>query len=650
METLQTEILVVGGGVGGTAAAIQAARRGRQVILVSAFDWLGGMLTSAGVTAPDGNELAAWQTGLWGAFLEDLRQRQPGGLDNGWVSFFTYEPRVGAQILADWVKALPNLRWIAGQRPQQVLRLAGGGDRPLLDNPIRDRILGVRFTDYEIRAQITLDGTELGDLLALGEIEPRWGWEFQAEFGEPSAPVAPSQLTRTYPVQAPTWVVVMQNYGQPAPPIPAPPDYEPARFSGAWQNHGGQHCLNYGRLPNPNFEGNPDWQGSSDGAAASPICLPGDRWMINWPIRGNDYGEDPARLIGSPAAQAAFEHAALAHSQAFAHYLQTTINPNFGLAEGTFATPVTLSDGQRSTAFALHPYYRESRRLKGLVTVKEQDLLPIAKGQVAALPMQVDAAGCDQVESLCSAIAIGNYANDHHYPSGDIPLQPKSIRWGGRWTGTPFTIPYGALVPAHTDGLLVCEKNISVTHMANGATRLQPVVMGIGQAAGMAAALCVELGIEGRSLSVRHLQDSLLQDPTAPAAVIPLFNLPPQHPDWLYWQRYYLDHPEAYGSNGYAPVSQPSSALGRDSTAKRAPIAKTLRSSSVRSWQGAVSIPAAQTYEFVTPELPRMQLVTLDANVDQALMSLLSGQKIQVAGTVNWAGLWIVVTDLEQLP
>ena len=75
---LTTDLLIVGGGTGGTAAAIQAARRGVATILISEFDWLGGMLTVAGVAAPDGNELAAWQTGFWGAFLGELQQKQPG--------------------------------------------------------------------------------------------------------------------------------------------------------------------------------------------------------------------------------------------------------------------------------------------------------------------------------------------------------------------------------------------------------------------------------------------------------------------------------------------------------------------------------------------------------------------------------------------
>jgi len=120
LEELTTDVLVVGGGTGGTAAALQAARRGAKTVLVSEYPWLGGMLTSAGVSAPDGNELLAFQTGIWGAFLRELDQRQPGGLDHAWVSFFTYDPRLGAEIFADWVRALPNLDWIVGGAPLEV--------------------------------------------------------------------------------------------------------------------------------------------------------------------------------------------------------------------------------------------------------------------------------------------------------------------------------------------------------------------------------------------------------------------------------------------------------------------------------------------------------------------------------------------------
>ena len=49
------DVVVVGGGTGGTAAAIEAARSGAHVLVVEESPWLGGMLTSAGVSAIDGN-------------------------------------------------------------------------------------------------------------------------------------------------------------------------------------------------------------------------------------------------------------------------------------------------------------------------------------------------------------------------------------------------------------------------------------------------------------------------------------------------------------------------------------------------------------------------------------------------------------------
>ncbi|MEG4277398.1 FAD-dependent oxidoreductase [Microcoleus sp. MON1_C1] len=595
-SVLKADVLVVGGGTGGTAAAVQAARRGAKTILVSEFPWLGGMLTSAGVSAPDGNELAAFQTGLWGAFLRELQQRQPGGLDWGWVSFFTYDPRTGAEIFADWVKCLPNLRWISGQKAQDVLYEG-------------DRISGVRFADFTVSAKITLDATELGDLLALAEVGHRWGWEFQAEWGEPSAPAASNTLTESYSVQAPTWVAIMQDFGKGAlaPEIPAPPVDNPDRFLGAWDGYTPEQFLNYGRLP-------------------------GGLLMINWPIRGNDYGEGVDRLIKSEASRQEFLQESLWHTQSFARFIQTQLGPRYGLAQNIF--PISTIENPHNSsllgAFALHPYYRESRRLRGISTVIEQDILPIAGGRVAKLPINA--------EGICEAVAIGNYANDHHYRSGDIPLQPKSIRWGGRWTGTPFTIPYSALIPASTDGLLVCEKNISVSHIANGATRLQPTVMNIGQAAGMAAALCAESGCQPRDLPVRVLQEALLQDSEASAAVIPLFNLTRDRSDWLDWQRYYLDRPEAYPASGECQqsVEKPSSQTANT----HSEFSGIFRRLGEQDWTLTLTSPvsvAGQTW----------QLVTLDSETDRFLQSCETEKPLTVWGRLNSAGAWLLAESVE---
>ena len=503
---LTTEVLVVGGGTGGTAAAMQAARRGAQTILVSELPWLGGMLTAAGVAAPDGNELMALQTGLWGAFLQELRHRQPGGLDHAWVSFFTYEPKIGAAIFADWVQALPNLQWIAGKVPRGVIRQG-------------DRILGVQFDDLTIHAQVTLDGTELGDLLALGDVPYRWGWEDQSQFAEPSAPRSLTDpadplfpILQTYPVQSPTWVVVLQDVGEgnTAPPIAPAGDYDPSQFEGAWEGYGAEAFLNYGRLPQHQF-------------------------MLNWPQQGNDYGRDLNRLVQGETAWQEWAEEAIAHSQNFAHFIQSALGLRYGFASDAFPQIAGQLGGG---ALALLPYYRESRRLVGRQTVTEWDILPQAGSTAAALPI-------NETGDM-SAIAIGNYPNDHHYPGWALPLAPKSMRWGGRWTGTPFTIPYEALVPLAIDGLLACDKNIAVSHIANGATRLQPVVLNIGQAAGMAAALCVEQGCEPRRLAVRDLQLALLDDPITPAAIVPLLDHLPGSPHWRDRQLAIQRHPDRF--------------------------------------------------------------------------------------------------------
>lgn len=585
MKKITTDVLVVGGGTGGTVAAIQAARCGVKTILVSEFSWLGGMLTTAGVAAPDGNELAAWQTGIWGAYLKELQRRQAGGLDWSWVSLFAYDPRVGAEIFADWVRQLPNLSWIQGQTPKQIL-----GNQNI--------VRGVEFEDYLIEAKITLDGTELGDLLALGNIPHRWGWELQAKFNEPSAPVDFNHLSDRFPVQSPTWVFLLQDYGEHnlAPKIASRNNN--TFFTGAWDNYGGKQFLNYGRLSDNLF-------------------------MINWPIAGNDYGKGLNRLIESETETQQFLQEAYHHSLDFARYIQSQLGQRYGLAKDIFPNHI-------NHAFALHPYYRESRRLKGQVTIAENDILPLNNGAVAPLPKTSTGEISATTEGSSSgAIAIGNYANDHHYPGEEFTLQSKSLHWGGRWTGTPFTIPYGALFSEKIEGFLVCEKNISVSHIANGSTRLQPVVMNIGQAAGMAAAMCVQTNCQPWELSIRSLQKALLTDSDAPAAIIPLFNLPPEHPDWLKWQRYYLDRPDAYPADGNCLCSNFSVAKPKGNY-----------------YQGVFNYDGSN-YQIILIEpikqKQKWQLITIYPDVEQKLREYLTGKTISIIGRINTSGNWLLV-------
>jgi hypothetical protein len=75
----------------------------------------------------------------------------------------------------------------------------------------------------------------------------------------------------------------------------------------------------------------------------------------------------------------------------------------------------------------------------------------------------------------------------------------------------PFEIPLRSLIPEKVDGLLAAEKNISQSRLANGATRLQPITMLTGEAAGTLAALAIQKGVQPRDVPADEVQIQLLK-------------------------------------------------------------------------------------------------------------------------------------------
>ena len=146
------DVVVVGGGTGGTAAAIEAARGGARVLIVEESPWLGGMLTSAGVSAIDGNYRL--RGGIFGEFTDSLAARYGGyeALKSGWVSNILFNPATGAEILAHMAdEAGVEVRF--GTRLEKL----DGHWRLTLSDGSR------------VKARILMDGTELGDVaLAAG--------------------------------------------------------------------------------------------------------------------------------------------------------------------------------------------------------------------------------------------------------------------------------------------------------------------------------------------------------------------------------------------------------------------------------------------------------------------------------------------------
>ncbi len=556
------DVLVWGGGTGGAAAAIQAARGGATTLLLTPGSWLGGMVSAAGVCCPDGNELTPWQTGLWGAFLRELERREPEGLDHNWVSCFGYRPTTAEQILQDWVRAEPKLLWWPSCRLLAVEREGS------LITAVRVEHAGEQ---RRVRCQVVIDGSDRGDLLPLSEAPFRLGWEPQEQWGEPSAPSQERLNTEAFfreqPVQSPTWVVMGQLQSDaPAPGLPEKPRC-PAPFEQACDAFGLERTITYGRLP-------------------------GGLVMLNWPLHGNDWHWGLQRAFSTdPREESELYEEMQAHSLRFAEVLQQASEGWLQLGE---AFP--QESGSSAPWLAAMPYWREGRRMVGREIMIEQDLLPQSDGSWTA-PVPVNDAG--ELQS----IAIGNYANDHHYPGPDWPLAPKSLRWGGRWSGTPFCVPFGALVSAQINNLLAADKAFSTSHMANGATRLQPLILNVGQAAGAAAALAIELHREPGAIPARDVQAALRNDKRAPAAVIPRWD-------------------DAHASSSPSPTSADKGVRLR----------------------GVVETTLNGSFKLVCENGDIWPLITLEPEVHNWLNSITTPTAAQLRGFLNPWGRWMRVT------
>lgn len=79
-----------------------------------------------------------------------------------------------------------------------------------------------------------------------------------------------------------------------------------------------------------------------------------------------------------------------------------------------------------------------------------------------------------------------------------------------------YTIPYGCFVPKKIDNLLLAGRNISGTHLAHSNYRVMPICVNMGQAVGIAAALCAKGNILPRKLEVKKIQEILIEQGVTP--------------------------------------------------------------------------------------------------------------------------------------
>lgn len=131
---------------------------------------------------------------------------------------------------------------------------------------------------------------------------------------------------------------------------------------------------------------------------------------------------------------------------------------------------------------------RETRHFKGVYTLNENDILT--------------------AKVFDDWVVRGAHFNfDVHNMTGS-GLDATGVQ--KHWTQPKgYTIPYGCLVPEKINGLLLSGRNISGTHIAHSNYRVMPICVGIGAAAGVAAAAAIKKGVQVRDIKGEELQDRL---------------------------------------------------------------------------------------------------------------------------------------------
>jgi hypothetical protein len=483
----QTDVLVVGGGLGGVAAALAAARLGKHVILTEETSWIGGQLTAQAVPPDEhpwieGTGCTPTYRRLRGGIRDYYRRNYPLTPDArfdahlnpgmGRVSPLCHEPRVALAVLYELLAPFLTSRAI------EIMPRS----RPVSAEVEADRVRAVTLrndesgTETVIAAPFVLDATEWGELLPLAAVEHVVGAESQAQTGEPHAlagspdPLDQQSITACFAIdylpgedhtiERPEDYRFWRGYQADFWPGPqlgwvfVDPVTLEIRRQAIFEEDGKEGLWKFRRIfARENFP---------DGVYSSDISL------VNWPQ--NDYWLGP--VVGVPEEERRRHlRGARQLSLSFLYWMQTEA-PR---ADGGSGYPglrlrpdvVGTLDG-----LAKQVYVRESRRIRAEFTVLEQHV-------------GVDAReGVEGAEVFSDSVGIGSYRIDLH-PTTRHRTYVDISSW-------PFQIPLGALLPIRTENLLPAAKNIGVTHITNGCFRLHPIEWNVGEAAGALAAHCLE--------------------------------------------------------------------------------------------------------------------------------------------------------------
>jgi hypothetical protein len=235
-ETIKTDVLVIGGGACGVAAAIQSARSKVKTLLVEPGAWLGGDMTMGGMCVLDANR--DLPSGIWGEFRRKVTEYYHTrlGYDTTKTAILRFEPYTGAEILKKITDTVKNLS-VKLKTPWTSIKKDGTG---------WDVEIKVNGELVKVEAKVVVDGTETGEVAA------KAGTKFADEEAKETI----------------NWVAILKDFGKNTNKTIAKPEgYDPSAYS---------------YLKNKDIR---QWLRSRE--------IPNDKYMIapESAVSGNDHGE-----------------------------------------------------------------------------------------------------------------------------------------------------------------------------------------------------------------------------------------------------------------------------------------------------------------------------------------------------------------------
>ena len=496
------DVVIAGGGMGGTGAAIQASRMGMRVLVVEQSNMLGGQATAAGVSTMD--DMSNIESGIYREFMNKVREyygKQRKSISTCYWKTYgkAFEPSVGHDILADMMTS-PDILYLS-----EIVKVES--------NSVTIRSLeGMKNVSYKI----LIDATEYGDIIPMTGAHYRSGNS-----------VLPGKLNDTM-IQDITWTAIIRKYPGGVPSHLKPksplPGYDKARknYRGYVAHNGFDFRGKYPVKMPVNMATHNAYRAVPDSYSRGSYTGAKNDWKritktgVNW---GNDYPGQylwegrwglPVNYLESKDLRAQIERDALIKTLHFIYYIQNELHEYWSVDENEYNyLPEAARDlPEEWQEIARHmppiPYVRESRRILGEYTLNSK----------AIRENSTSYRNGNKNHEFPDAIAIGGYNLDLHGSDDDDDIE-KSL---GETQASiyrdsplgPFQVPMSILIPASVDNFLAAEKNLSMSRLSSGALRLQPICMMTGQASGALAAIAIQQGITPREVKTLHVQRALL--------------------------------------------------------------------------------------------------------------------------------------------